>query len=263
MSLRGRAEAAGEPAGDDPLPAGPGTPLTAGLEAPLLGDSLVLAGPLVLDEPPVPAELRLPAPARLALTAGWNLTESVGLPLVAYFAGARLGGQGAGMAAATGVLWLTAAARKLLTGAVPGLVLISALVFTLQTALVVATGSTLLFLLQFPVANLALCIFFARTAPTGRPLVAQLAAEVVALRHAGPHPGLDRFFRGVTWLWAGIFAASTIGLGALLVFEPAAVFLLLTTVVTVGGIAAGTAASVLWFVGMLRRSGLRVRFGQA
>jgi hypothetical protein len=37
-------------------------------------------------------------------------------------------------------------------------------------------------LLQFPVANLALRILFARTAPTGRPLVAQLAAEVVALR---------------------------------------------------------------------------------
>src|ERR1700761_1370477 len=113
-------------------------------------------GLLTAPEPPVLSELRLPAPARLALTAGWNLTESVGLPLVAYLAGERLGGQGAGMAAATGVLWLTAAARKLLTGAVPGLVLISALVFTLQTALVVATGSTLLFLLQFPVANLAL-----------------------------------------------------------------------------------------------------------
>jgi hypothetical protein len=34
----------------------------------------------------------------------------------------------------------------------------------------------------------------------------------VALRQpTAVHPGLDRFFRGVTWLWAGIFAASTIG----------------------------------------------------
>jgi hypothetical protein len=86
---------------------------------------------------------------------------------------------------------------------------------------------------------------------------------VVALRSSAAHPGLDRFFRGVTWLWAGIFAASTIGLAALLVLEPAAVFLWLTTVVTVAGVAAGTVASVLWFVRMLRRSGLRVRFGQA
>jgi hypothetical protein len=67
----------------------------------------------------------------------------------------------------------------------------------------------------------------------------------------------------VTWLWAGIFAASTIGLAALLVVEPTAVFLLLTTVVTVVGVAAGTVASVFWFSRMLRRCGLRVRFGQA
>jgi hypothetical protein len=66
----------------------------------------------------------------------------------------------------------------------------------------------------------------------------------------------------VTWLWAGIFAASTIGMAVLLVLEPATVFLLLTTVVTVAGVAAGTAASVVWFIRMLRRSGLRVRFGQ-
>jgi hypothetical protein len=217
-----------------------------------------------LDQPPVPGYLQLPAPARLALTAGWNLAESLGLPVLGYLVGERFGGQGSGMAAATVVIWLTAVARKLLTGCIPGLLLISGLVLTLQTVLVLATGSTLLFLLQFPVANLALCILFARTAPTGKPLVAQLAAEVVALRQPGAAlPGLDRFFRGVTWLWAGIFAASAVGLAALLVVEPATVFLLLSTVVTVAGVAAGTVASVLWFIRMLRRGGLRVRFGQA
>ena len=168
------------------------------------------------------------------------------------------------MAAAAAMIWLTAVVRKVLTGSIPGLLLISGLVLTLQAVLVLATGSVLLFLLQFPLANLALCILFARTAPTGRPLVAQLAAEVVALRQpSAAHPGLDSFFRGVTWLWAGIFAASTIGLAALLALEPATVFLLLTTVVTVAGVAAGTVLSVLWFIRMLRRCGLRVRFGQA
>jgi hypothetical protein len=215
-------------------------------------------------EHPVPADLQLPRPGRLALTAGWSLAESLGLPVVAYIAGERLGGQGAGMAAATAAIWLTAVARKLLTGGVPGLLMISGLVLTLQTVLVLATGSVLLFLLQFPVANLALCILFARTAPTGRPLVAQLATEVVALRPlAAAHPGLDSFFRGATWLWAGIFAASAIGLAALLMLEPTTVFLLLTTVVTVAGVAVGTFLSVLWFIRMLRHSGLRVSFGKA
>ena len=212
---------------------------------------------------PATGDLELPAPARLALTAGWNLAESLGLPLVAYAAGDRLGGQGLGMAAAAGMVWLTAAARKVLTGSIPRLLVVSGLVLTLQAALVLATGSVLLFLLQFPLANLALCLLFARTAPTGKPLVAQLAAEVVALRQpSAAHPGLDRFFRGVTWLWAGIFAASTIGLVILLVVEPVPVFLLFTTVVTVAGVAAGTFLSMLWFIQMLRRSGLRIRFGQ-
>jgi hypothetical protein len=219
---------------------------------------------LLPTAPPAIDHLDLPAPARLALTAGWNLAESLGLPVVAYLAAERLGGQGAGMAAAAGIMWLTAIVRKVVTGNIPGLLLISGLVLTLQAVLVLATGSVLLFLLQFPVANLALCILFARTAPTGRPLVAQLAAEVVALRQpTAAHPGLDRFFRGVTWLWAGIFAASTIGLAALLVLEPATIFLLLTTVVTVAGVAAGTAFSIVWFIRMQRRCGLRVRFGQA
>lgn len=130
--------------------------------------------------------------------------------------------------------------------------------------LVLATGSVLLFLLQFPVANLALCALFARTAPTGRPLVAKLAAEVVALRQpSAAHPGLERFFRGVTWLWAGIFAATAIGLAIVLAVEPASVFLLFTTVVTIAGVAAGTVLSVLWFIRMARRCGLRVRFRQA
>src|ERR1700745_1259939 len=181
---------------------------------------------------PATGDVELPAPGRLALTAGLNLAESLRLPLLPYAVGARLGGQGPGMPAAAAMAWLTAAIRKVLTGSIPGLLVISGLGLTLQAVLVLATGSVLLFLLQFPVANLALCILFARTAPTGRPPGAQLAAAVVALRppSAGP-PGLDRFFRGVTWLWAGIFAASTIGLAALLVLEPTAVFLLLTTVV--------------------------------
>jgi hypothetical protein len=207
--------------------------------------------------------LELPRPWRLMLTAGWNLAESLGLPVAGYFIGARLGGRDAGMVAATAVVWLTVAGRKVLTRSVPGLLTISALVLTLQTSVVIATGSVLFFLLQFPLANLGLCVLFARTAPTRKPLVAQLAAEVVALRQpSSAHPGLHRFFQGATWLWAGIFAVTTVGLAAAMVLEPAKAFLLLTTAVTVGGVIAGTGASAVWFFRVLRRLGLRVRFAQ-
>ena len=208
-------------------------------------------------------DLEFPRPWRLILTAGWNLAEALGLPVAGYLLGAMLGGLAVGMVAATGVVWLTVAVRKVATGSVPGLLIISALVLTLQAALVIATGSTLVFLLQFPLANLALCVLFARTAPTRKPLVAQLAAEVAGLRQpSSRHPGLDRFFQEVTWLWAAIFAASTAGLAVAIAITSAEVVELLTTAVTVGGVAAGAFLSALWFVRVLRRLGLHVRFIQ-
>jgi hypothetical protein len=207
-------------------------------------------------------QLELPSPGRLLLTVGWNLGESLGLPVAGYLIGAGLSGRAAGMVAGTAVVWLTALVRRLATGNVPGLLMISALVLTLQTALVVATGSELVFLLQFPLANLALCLLFARTAPTGKPLIGELAAEVAALRlPPRPLPGLDKFFRAATWLWASIFAASAVAMAALTAVEPYTLVLLLATVITVAGICAGALISGVWFIGVLRRYGLRVSFG--
>ncbi len=209
-------------------------------------------------------DLELPRLRLLILTAGWNLGESLGLPVAGYLAGAALGGRALGMVIATGVIWATVALRKLVTRSVPGLLVISAVVLTLQTALVVATGSTLVFLLQFPLANLALCVLFARTARTRQPLVAQLAAEVVGLRQpSSRNPGLDRFFQHATWLWAAIFAISAAWLAAVLAVAPASVVLRLATLVTIGGVVAGACLSALWFFRVLRRSGLHVRFTQA
>ena len=207
--------------------------------------------------------LELPRPWRLILTAGWNLAESLGIPVAGYLVGEKLGGRDAGMLAATAAVWLTVVGRKVLTRTVPGLLMISALVLTLQTAVVIATGSVLFFLLQFPLANLGLCVLFARTAPTRKPLVAQLAAEVVALRHPSHHAGLHRFFQGATWLWAGIFAASAVSLAVLMVIESVKVFLLFTTAVTIGGVVAGTFLSALWFIRVVRRCGLHIRFTRA
>jgi hypothetical protein len=218
----------------------------------------------VAGRSPRPEHLELPRPWRLILTAGWNLAESLGLPIAGYLVGAKLGGQDASMVTATAVVWLTAAVRKVATRSVPRLLTISALVLTLQTAVVLATGSALLFLLQFPLANLALCVWFAWTAPTCKPLVAQLAAEVVALRQpSSHHSGLHSFFQGATWLWAGIFAVSAMVLAVLIAIEPVKVFLPLTTAVTIGGVVAGTFLSAIWFIRVLRRCGLRVRFTQA
>ena len=133
-----------------------------------------------------------------------------------------------------------------------------------QTCALPISGELWLFLLQFPLANLCMCVLFARTARGPNPLLARLAAEVVALRQpATHHPGLHRFFQGATWLWAGIFLLLTAGLAVLMVTEPTKTFLMLSTAATAALVVAGTGASTLWFLSVLRRLGLRLRFAPA
>jgi hypothetical protein len=87
---------------------------------------------------------------------------------------------------------------------------------------------------------------------------------VVALRQpATHHPGLHRFFQGATWLWAGIFLLLTVGLAVLMVTESASMFLMLSTVATAALVAAGIGVSTLWFLSVLGRLGLRLRFAPA
>ncbi|HEY6785728.1 MAG TPA: hypothetical protein VI365_00295 [Trebonia sp.] len=208
-------------------------------------------------------DLEVPRPLRLILTAGWNLAESAGLPVAAYAVAAWADGRDAGVIAGLVAIWLTAVIRKVVTGSVPGLLTMTAVVLTVQAAVVLATGELWLFLLQFPLANLCMCVLFARTASGPDPLIARLAAEVVALRlPAARHPGLHRFFQGATWLWAGIFLLLTAALAVLMVTEPASVFLLLTTALTVALVVAGAGASALWFRSVLRKLGLRLCFAQ-
>jgi hypothetical protein len=205
--------------------------------------------------------LELPRPGRLLRTVVWNLTESVGLPGVGYIIGQELAGRNAAMIAAAAILWLVAVIRKVVTGTVPGLVTISALVMTVQAVVVVSTGNVFFFLLQFPLANLVMCVLFARTAPTRKPLIAQLAAEVVALRQPATHyPALHRFFQGATWLWAGLFFLTTVGLSVMMLTEPLTLFLALYTAVTVGGVVVGAGLCAVWFFRVIRKTGLRVRF---
>jgi hypothetical protein len=205
--------------------------------------------------------LDLPHPRRLIWQSAWSMAESVGLPFGTYVAVTDLVSPDAGLLAGTAVVWLLIVARKIATGSVTSLLMISALVLTVQTAVAVSTGFLWMFQLQFPLGNLAMCVMFARTAPTRKPLVAQLAAEIVAMKQ--PHPALHRFFQGATWLWAGLFLALTLGMAVMMITEPFKLFMLLSTLVTLGLTVVGAGICVLWFFAVTRRLGLRLRFSAA
>jgi hypothetical protein len=207
------------------------------------------------------AQLELPRPRRLVWITAWNLAESIGFPLAALIIVAVYFGRNPGLLAGMLAVWLTVVIRKVTTGSVPGLLAIMTVVLTLQTVLAVATGDLWIFLLHFPLANLALCLLFARTARSPNPLCARLASEMISLRQPPGHqPGLCRFFQGATWLWAAIFLLLGACMAGLLATEPTRAFLEFSTVATVGLIVAGIGVSLIWFRAVLQRLGMRVRF---
>ncbi len=208
--------------------------------------------------------VELPRPMRLALITAWNLAESVGIPIAALVLFAEFFGRNPGLIAGCAAVWVTMAVRKLVTGEVPGLLTIMAVVLTLQTVLAIATGDLWIFLLHFPLANVLLAFLFVRTARSTSPLCAKLAAEVIAMRPPDCKlPGLHQFFQEVTVFWAAIFLVLGACMGALLLLEPLRPFIELSAVATAGLILVGVAASVVWFRAVLRRLGMRVRFAAA
>ena len=216
---------------------------------------------MLIRMPATSSHLELPNPRRLLWTATWNMAESVGLPFGAYIVVTDVVSPDAGLLAGTAVVWLLIAIRKLVSGSVSALLMISAIVLTIQTVVAISTGYMWMFQLQFPLANLAMSVVFARTAPTRKPLVAQLAEEVVALKQPeAHHPGLHRFFQGATWFWAGLFLVLTLGMAVMMETEPFKLFILLSSAVTIGLTLFGAAVCVIWFLAVLRRLGLRLRF---
>jgi hypothetical protein len=222
------------------------------------------AAGLGVRAPAVPECLELPRPARLVRTAGVNFAESFGLPTGAYIFAAWLAGRNAGLWAMLAAIWLTAGTRRLLTGAVPVLVTISLIVLTVQTVIAIATGNLLIFLVHFPLADLGLCLLFARTARGDSPICARLAAEVIGLRCPAVHqPRMDDFFRRATLLWAGVFGLLAVGLAILLATIPLGIYVPVWAATTIMLIVAGIGVCILWMRSVLRRFGIGFRFAPA
>jgi hypothetical protein len=219
---------------------------------------------VAVTAPVTPECVELPRPVQLLRTAGLNLAESFGLPTGAYIVAASLAGRDAGLWAMLAVIWLTACIRKLLTGAVPVLVMIALTLLTIQTVAAIATGNLLIFLVHFPIADLGLCLLFARTARGHSPIAARLGAEVIGLRCPAVHqPRLEGFFRHVTVLWAGVFGLLAVTLGVLLATIPVDIYVPVWAATTVTLVTAGIAVSVLWLRSALRRLCIGFRFATA
>lgn len=205
--------------------------------------------------------IELPRPWRLLRTAAVSFGESFGVPVGAFLIVDALVGEHAGLIAGLAATWFVALARKVVTGAVPSLVIISVVLLSLQTALAFMTGQVWIYLLQIPLAKFMLFLVFARTAPTTSPIVGRLAGEVVALPHVWiTHDDLHRFFRGATWLWSVIFLMLSLMLTGMVVTQPLETAVLASTFGSIVLAVAGAGICIVWFRRVIRRLGLTLRF---
>lgn len=190
--------------------------------------------------------------------------ESFGVPVGAFFIVDALAGRHTGLIAGLAATWFVALARKVITGAVPGLVLISVVLLSLQTGLAFMTGQTWIYLLQIPLAKFLLCVVFARTAPTTSPIVGRLAGEVVSLPHVWiTHADLHKFFRAATWLWSVIFLVLSLSLTAMVVTQPLETAMLASTCGSIFLAVIGAGICTIWFRRIIRRLGLSLTFTAA
>src|SRR5262249_57035664 len=97
--------------------------------------------------------LELPRPLQLLRVMAWSLSESLGIPVAAFALAAWLGGRNAGLLAGLGAMWITIVVRKLAGGTIPGLLAISPILLSTQTAVLLPTANPGIFLAPLPPAH--------------------------------------------------------------------------------------------------------------
>ncbi|HEU4812163.1 MAG TPA: VC0807 family protein [Nocardioides sp.] len=86
-----------------------------------------------------------------------------------------------------------------------GLLILTAILVTGRTAVSVATDSTFLYFLQPIISDGVIATAFLLSLATARPMVARLAGDFYPMDHElAMRPRIQRLFRNLTMLWAGL-----------------------------------------------------------
>ncbi|HEU5034378.1 MAG TPA: VC0807 family protein [Mycobacteriales bacterium] len=140
---------------------------------------------------------------------------------------------------------------------VPGILVLALIGLGVRTALAVATGSTFLYFAQPIMGTSLVAILFLVSALTSRPFVARLAGDFYPLTpDIAGRRGIQRLFRNLTLLWAGVQLLNAGAGASLLVTLPTAAFIPTKTVVALMITAAGVVVTVLTSLRVARHEGL-------
>lgn len=196
--------------------------------------------------------------------ASRNLLEVTLVPLGLFYLLFTVTDLNGGLFAALG--WTVAALgfRVVTRAPIPAVLLLTAGLLVVRTAVGYSTGSVFLYFLQPTLQNFLFAFVLLVTVPLRRPMLARLADDFCAFPPAlTENTGVRRFFRRVSLLWAGVFLA--VGLAKLWALAGATLgdYLVVSTAGTYGLMTLAAGVSLLWFRRELRGEGIRLRFGAA
>jgi hypothetical protein len=199
--------------------------------------------------------LRHALPALIESTVGPGLLFYVVL-LVSGFRGAII----------AALVWsvLAALRRVVRRERLPAILLLSLGLLMARTVVAYATGSAFLYFVQPTASTFLVAALFLVSVVARRPLAERFAHDFCPLDPAVlVRPFVRRFFLRVSLLWGVVLATQAGFVLWLLLVSSLRAFVVERQVVSSVITAAGIAISVLWFVRVMRRAGVAVRFSRA
>jgi intracellular septation protein A len=206
--------------------------------------------------------LHLPSIGAFARHALPSVIEGAVGPAVVFYTMFTLSGFRGALIAA--VIWsgLAACRRLARRERVPALVLLGLVLLAARTLIAYATGSAFVYFLQPTIGTFLVAMLFAGTAIARRPIIERLARDFCPLDvdlMAKPH--VRRFFLRLSVLWCAVMTTNAALVLGLLLESSLKAFIIERTFVSYGLTVGGIVVSTAWFVSVMKRAGVTVRFG--
>jgi hypothetical protein len=144
----------------------------------------------------------------------------------------------------------------------PALLMLGLVLLAARTLIAYSTGSAFVYFLQPTIGTFLVGLLFAGTAIAKRPLIERLAHEFCPLDvEVMSKPFIRQFFLRLSVLWSLVMTVNAGLVLTLLLESSLRAFVVERTVVSYGLTIGGIVLSTVWFVRVMRRAGIPVRFG--
>ncbi|HEX4217406.1 MAG TPA: VC0807 family protein [Acidimicrobiales bacterium] len=207
--------------------------------------------------------LHLPSIGAFARHAIPSIVEGALGPAVVFYAVLTLSGFRGALIGGAAWSCLAVGRRLAKRERLPALLLLGLVLLAARTLIAYSTGSAFVYFLQPTIGTFLVGLLFAGSAIAKRPLIERLAYEFCPLDvEVMSKPFIRSFFLRLSVLWSVVMTVNAGLVLGLLLESSLRAFVVERTVVSYGLTTGGILLSTIWFVRVMRRAGIPVRFGR-